>query len=385
MNSATITARGGASNTVRVLTVVNRLIRRFATLRSYTQFLIANAFRRRPFGRPRAVVDLDNRFPDIHDRRYFFLILQTLVDAGYHVDVVWKISFSDFRRLYQTYEALIVRLRGLRVISKRPRPSKSAVLFTNAGGRHPETSWKKVIEMDCDVLVPQRAEGEFRMPYFMHPEQYKHDARHRLAQLHERGRKLRIFFSGNVAEEHYRHPLPGGKLNRVDIIGALREMPSVTFPASEREFRDVFSRGESRCLIHDRRHFAVADADWLDTIARSDFFLCLPGSRMPMCHNVIEAMAVGTIPILNYGDWFDPPLKHGETCMAFNTLEDVRARVTEALNLDRAAVERLRHNVINYYEEHLSPIGFRRKLEDAPNERLRLLVNTEFPWQQNRK
>ena len=38
----------------------------------------------------------------------------------------------------------------------------------------------------------------------------------------------------------------------------------------------------------------------LDALAKADFFLACPGVGMPLCHNLIEAIAAGAIPILQY-------------------------------------------------------------------------------------
>jgi hypothetical protein len=371
-------ASSGSSNNRRMLATLGRLRSQFATVRSYGRLLLANALPRRAFRNPRAIVCLDSTFPDIHDRRYFYLILQTLLDSGYHVDVVWKISLADYRRLYRTYEGLIVRLEGLRVVSKCPAPSKSMLLFTNVPSKSSEFGWKKVIEIDCDILTTRRSDHDLRMPYFMHPEQYKYDGRERLAKMQRTHRQLRILFSGNVAEEFYNSTLPGNKLTRFEIVQALRTMPGVEKPSDENEFHELFSRADNCCVVHDRRNFAVPDEDWLETIARSDFFLCLPGSRMPMCHNVIEAMAVGTIPILNYAEWFDPPLRHAETCIEFNSMEELRGRIAEILSLTTDAVQAMRERVIRYHGDHLSPVGFRKKLEESPYNHIKLIVNTEY-------
>src|SRR5207237_2444057 len=103
----------------------------------------------------------------IRDRRYFYLILRTLLDSGYHLHVVWKISFGDYRRLYRTYERLIVQLKGMRILSKCPHASKSTMLFTNVASRFSEIGWKKVIEVDCDITSARHSDFEIAMPYFM--------------------------------------------------------------------------------------------------------------------------------------------------------------------------------------------------------------------------
>ena len=43
---------------------------------------------------------------------------------------------------------------------------------------------------------------------------------------------------------------------------------------------------------------------------------------MPMCHNIIESMAVGVIPITNYPEWFDPDLEHMKNCIVFDDQKD---------------------------------------------------------------
>lgn len=375
-----VTTQSGGKTVARLLAAFDRSYSRINTIRNYARFVLTNALQRFEEDKPHAVVYLDHTFPDLHDRRYFFLILQTLTDAGYWLEVVWKISFAVYRRLYRTYEHMILQSRGLRIVRKCPKPSKSAFLFTNVADVVSEAGWKKVFQVDCDVLTRGKCEHEILMPYFMHPEQYKYGSRNKLAELRELRRSLRIFFSGNIEEECYGNPLPGKKLNRFEIVKGLRELPGVIFPSSLKELHESFSRSDRSCVIYDRRNSAIADEDWLRTIARCDFFLCLPGSSMPMCHNVIEAMAVGTIPILNYTEWFDPPLTSGKNCLEFNSLVQLEACINQALELHPTTVNRLRQNVIEYYEEHLSPIGFRNRLEDCQGKRVRLSVNTEYPW-----
>lgn len=59
-----------------------------------------------------------------------------------------------------------------------------------------------------------------------------------------------------------------------------------------------------KCIILHKTNFRIPAQKWLDVVAKSDFFLCAPGVQIPLCHNAIESMAVGTIPITNYPDWF---------------------------------------------------------------------------------
>ena len=53
-------------------------------------------------------------------------------------------------------------------------------------------------------------------------------------------------------------------------------------------------------------------------ISESEFFLCMPGSSMPLCYHLIEACLVGTIPILSYNDFLFPKLTDNEALFYFN-------------------------------------------------------------------
>ena len=94
---------------------------------------------------------------------------------------------------------------------------------------------------------------------------------------------------------------------------------------------------------------------WMRMLGVSDFFVAPPGIIMPFSHNIIESMAVGTVPITQYGDLFDPPLVDGETCLAFSDEASLRARIEHALRMRSDEIEHLRKNVEDYYDRHLDP------------------------------
>jgi len=355
----------------------------FKSLYAYLRFRLANFLSRNSANKPIVIVHLDRQFPDIPDRRYFYLVLRTLVESGYYLQIVRKMSFRDFRGL-RHYEKYFLQLKDdMRIVSECPRPVESSILITNVASHLSQTAWQKVAQLDCDVLSGRRDDSDLFMPYFMHPMQYQYDARDQLDELRMSARRVKIFFSGNVLEADYLNPLPGNKLTRAEIVRALQSMPGVEYLNDERHFREILSGSgfTNACVINDRRVYAVPDEEWLPTLARGDFFLCLPGSRMPLCHNAIEAMSVGAVPILNYSEWFEPPLEDGKNCIEFATLQELRDRLTEILSFDSGVVEAMRQRVVEYYEENLSPLGFRNQLERSPDLRIRLIANTAYPWE----
>src|SRR5689334_982769 len=93
----------------------------FKSLRAYLRFRLANFLSQNSANKPIVVVHLDRQFPDIPDRRYSYLVLRTLIESGYFLQVVRKISFRDFRDL-RRYEKHILQLRDMRIVSECPPP-----------------------------------------------------------------------------------------------------------------------------------------------------------------------------------------------------------------------------------------------------------------------
>jgi hypothetical protein len=121
----------------------------------------------------------------------------------------------------------------------------------------------------------------------------------------------------------------------------------------------------------------IGETHWLSTLATSDFFLCPPGYVMPMCHNTVEAMAVGAIPIINYPEWFDPHLEHLQNCIAFDEKGDLLAKLNEVLAMDAGQIARMRQRVIAYYDQCLAPERFVRKIELSERRKVVVLMITD--------
>jgi glycosyltransferase involved in cell wall biosynthesis len=120
----------------------------------------------------------------------------------------------------------------------------------------------------------------------------------------------------------------------------------------------------------------TTDEEWLSRLSECNFFLACPGMIMPMCHNIIEAMAVGTIPITEYAEEFYPPLEHEKNCLVFKGSAEAKAMIEYALTLTPEQVKRMKENVIQYYEEHLSPESFIQRVRQADDQSI-LTMNGE--------
>jgi len=107
-------------------------------------------------------------------------------------------------------------------------------------------------------------------------------------------------------------------------------------------------------MIVDRKRTNIKATLLPRYLIRSNFFLALPGVVMPLCHNVIEAMFFGAIPILMHNNLFHPPLVHMHNCLVYSSHEELKHILNELKNLSHEKINFMRLNVLEYYENHLS-------------------------------
>lgn len=110
-------------------------------------------------------------------------------------------------------------------------------------------------------------------------------------------------------------------------------------------------------LIDTTKDFKIKMSKLKDVLKEFDFFMALPGVVIPQSHNLIEAMAVGCIPIIHktYANLFFPVLEHYQTAFVYENKQELDNILKEVFVLNEDEVILLRENVSNYYKKHLSP------------------------------
>jgi hypothetical protein len=85
---------------------------------------------------------------------------------------------------------------------------------------------------------------------------------------------------------------------------------------------------------------------------------------MPYAHNIIEAMSVGCIPIIQkeYAQMFFPALQNQMNAIIFRDLSELVSQIKIALNLPESQIGFMRKEVTKYYTNHLTPLALRHKL-----------------------
>lgn len=220
-----------------------------------------------------------------------------------------------------------------------------------------------------------------RMPYFMHPAVYAGGFHRLAAPPPEQPRKIRIGFFGSRDRDFYGRDFHFPILNREQILESfLRDFEDriwkVDLPVDGWTAREIAVAIDTKGGDRGDKSF-LPMADYLKALRRCDFFLSPPGWCMPFSHNLIEGIAAGCIPILNYPELLNPPLEDGLNCLSFQTPQDLQQNIEKALTMPSTVVETMRRNVMAYYAEHLSPGRWLRKCLESSDQSTTIRVNAE--------
>lgn len=316
--------------------------------------------------------------------RYRYHLLYLLSLAYPKILVFWDARLRDLCDL-QTEGRYIFHLPGVRFASRSALEKYAGqgerFDFVRAAGSEVQAPDKtrRLFEIDIN-LADAPAPDSYLIPYCPHPQNFQAAGKPGPEKSPADSRPVRVFFSGNV--EFVKDPELVQRLygipSRDSTVAYLRE----TFPAAlwleTLSQRDGWQRSQGpQPLV-----FATAKGDprrWLSELAEADFFLCLPGSHMPMCHNAVEAMMSGAIPILAYDAWFSPHLRDGIECLTYRDLAGLQPAIERALGMREDAVHEMRRRVLEYYQKYLDLPKVARRLFGPANlrPRLRLYLNQE--------
>jgi hypothetical protein len=318
--------------------------------------------------------------------RLAFYALNIFSRNGYHIYLFDNLDFEKLEK-ERPYIRLVESIDNLAMIRDIPEDTANMIyLYDREDKQCASREWWKKLQIRFDIFSSYfwssftRSDPVF-MPYPMHPLLYTNELDSRLESGRKQDRSMRIFFSGDT--EGYRRNrihYPESKLTRSEIINTVLEMGGdtlVTLTDSESHERLLHGEYKNKFVLADNSSYRIDSGEWLETIAKSDFFLCPPGYVMPMCHNVTEAMAVGTIPVINYPEWMTPGLVDMENCIAFSSREELVSKIRLVLELGNEKIYDLRSSVIDYYRKYLDPASFIDRLESRPEKKIPLLMITD--------
>ena len=360
-----------------------RKIKKLTLLPLYLRLSITQAFKMMPDNHKKILFTLNDgkvygEGANHGNDRHVYLIINAFNEAGYSVYFYKKRDFITFSRLGR-YGRFIYTLKNVKFISELPENTKDIILvFDNIQEDLLSRQWEKLVYIN--VLKPSFCKvGELiTIPFFMQPLRYYMGQHNNLLMLRSHERKIRVFFGGDTSEKWYQNPILKlqGHLTRSEALNALLEScPKAKYIEDIKELNGIVNSSQylNECRIWRADWGNILSSrifvyNWLHIVSRSDFFLCLSGTDFPMCHNAIESMAVGTIPIIAYHDWFTPPLEHRKNAIVFSGTDDLVRKVNEVFEMSAEEIREMRQNVIKYYEDHLNPQSFVRKFESSAKE-----------------
>lgn len=217
--------------------------------------------------------------------------------------------------------------------------------------------------------------GSMVMPYPMHHRTLQQLPTTNLRKLRSLGQpegRSGLFFAGRLKDNYQKSQIDSrfGVVNRLDVIGTLRhQFPEriLSHPVGSDANEQLTLAGNPQSItLVDSAQVAIDASDWLPTLARYDLFVCSPGVCQPMCHNVIEAMSVGTIPLIEYGDRFSPALTDSVNAVRFRGTDGLAAAVRRIDAMTPNQISELRRGVAEYYDRHLCGDAFLANLRDLP-------------------
>ena len=309
--------------------------------------------------------------------RLLFSVLHTFAAAGVQIHLFDNLADKKLDK----YGRLVFSIRDLVLTTEVPADSAEyLLLYDEPDITLRKGAWRKSAQVRFDIFAPFWRSNPIIMPFPMHPLLSAVTSAD-LDGLRPSRRRMRIFFSGDT--NHYgrvwvRHPV--AKLPRLQIINTVKErLQDDLVLVHDTAALEALKQGgyQHKCVITASSEVRIEFADWLGTLAQADFFLSPPGIVMPMCHNIIEAMAVGTIPITNYPEWMDPRLETMKNCLAFDDGDDLIATLRLALAMNPADIARMKANVIDYYDRHFRPQAFVDRVLASPDQELPILIYTE--------
>ncbi|WP_340063811.1 hypothetical protein [Ascidiimonas aurantiaca] len=308
--------------------------------------------------------------------RYTYLLIKSF--HAYNFDIYLEKKYSLLSRLIK-YKAFLQDI-DLGMFDTGDAPfeenEKNVLLL-----RHNGVEKKVILVFPSGMQV--LPENNFVMPYMMHPVMYHKGYYKEVVKYRENPSRMKILFAGNVDKKEYSRKILKERFNkthRFEIISSLLktgkkdEIELVT----KKEQLIPTENKHDRLFIVRSSDYKIPFEQWLEVLSRAVFFLACSGSKMPMCHNVVEAMSVGTIPILEYPEFFSPPLEHKKNCIVYSGVDDLHEKIHEVLHMPSSEIIEMKANAIAYYEKWLTPETWVEQLVNKPFKNITLIMNAHL-------
>ena len=328
------------------------ILKKISQLKTLVQDFIAflkAKFYNPPKNEKALLVQLEN--PNLY-HRFFYLVLKFYQLSGY--TIYYPMTFSKYRNLRNKdrYLGLIVREKNFLTINKKNLP---ADFITLKDENFSADYFKNYFEEQ------NQEKNAFHIPMSFHPFMYHHQLWNAEIDIYKE-RINALFCYGNFDSKAY-VAIKRTNFKAVPRTELLRFFQNKSEYISLKNKDAVLNsqmsgKLDKKFVFAIKENYQIKMEEVREILSYFNFFLCCPGVVMPLCHNVIEAMSVGTIPVIQkeYAEVMYPNLQHLKNAIIFEDLEHLDQIIDQELfNYSAEIVLKLRKNVLEYYNDFLTP------------------------------
>ncbi len=244
---------------------------------------------------------------------------------------------------------------------------KFQAVFCSENNRHPYP--KKIVFFDDIPAFRDHCTESFFFPILFHPLKMKRNSEETVS-LPPRENKINMIFVGNNDNTYTKqgeiiHDRYGMK-TRNEVIDFLKNrfIDQVYCPDCVEEFfkavRDPDGGLEHKIVIIDR--FRLNANDYWEALRQSAFHIWTCGYIQPYCHNQVESIFCGTVPISDRRIAY-PGINEQNSCLYsdfYELAEIVEELLKTDINSDR--VTEMNRRINRAYMDHFSNQAFRNKM-----------------------
>jgi hypothetical protein len=329
-----------------------------------------------PQNQPLVVFDFrDTRIDGPQGRRFYCLFI-FFIRAGFYP--VLRDNYFALGNIQEKYKQLCLQ-EDFSVLQHERDLPQDYLLVTDKWYSNLAHKAKKIITLNYQPDY-QVSDACFPMPFPMFPPIYAAQQDLQLETYRRQQRQWAVFFGGDAERGKYNKESIRkiyAKLSRAQLlqsIGKILRPECIIELQNEAMLKNAKEKYHAGLVVMNTRQCKVAAEDWLSTIAHARFFLACPGVRYPMSHNIIEAMAVGSIPITQYPEMFFPPLEDGKNCLTFRNETEFQTVIVKAMAMDEQSANAIAQEATNYYENYLAPGKSIQRLLNHPSDRTSLRI-----------
>lgn len=301
-------------------------------------------------------VNFDN--PNLY-HRFFYLLLKFYQLEGYQI--IYPMSFSKFRNLRngEPYLSLIVKENNFLYIDSVKPQDCIEISDKNFSANY----FKKYFDGNTEAHA-------YHVPMSFHPLMYSKN----LWKEEIPEPKIRvnsIFCYGNFDEKVYTEidSTNFNVLNRVIMYSICQQLEHFISLNSQKDLDTLITnKAAGKVVFAVKDQFNVPIENVRAYLSEFNFFLCCPGVVMPLCHNFVEAMSVGTIPVIQrqYAEVVYPNLRNGENAILFENQEELeRLLKNDLFAISEVELKSLGENAKKYYHEFLTPNNVVMKINES--------------------